>query len=417
MRLNRSPIALILVASLSALSAVLQAPLAAADVRQPASEVRALWVTRTTLTSPAAVAQMVKTAQTGGFNTLLVQVRGRGDAYYQSTLEPRPSELVSRPDFNPLAEVLALSRTAGLKVHAWINVNLVSSATELPGARQHIIYRQPEWLMVPRELAPESMHVDSRSPEYVGRLARWTRAHGAEVEGLYTSAIQPAAAAHIAAVASEIVTNYDVDGVHIDYARFPNEDFDYSRPSLQQFKAWLRPKLTDAERRRAETQETIDPLAYTNLFPEHWTSFRQSRLTTLVMRIRTAVKAVRPTLPISAAVVARISPPPWGHECRIGARGWISRWSTCCARWPTRKTPKPSSAKSAPPRTTPESARSGPGSAPIVSARPPRSNTSAPRVDRKRRVSSCFVRGTRHRSASAASLAELGRAAFGAGSR
>jgi len=303
MRLNRSPIALILAASLSALSAVLQAPLAAADVRQPASEVRALWVTRTTLTSPAAVAQMVKTAQIGGFNTLLVQVRGRGDAYYQSTLEPRPSELVSRPDFDPLAEVLALSRTAGLKVHAWINVNLVSSATELPGARQHVIYRQPEWLMVPRELAPELMHVDSRSPEYVGRLARWTRAHAAEVEGLYTSAIQPAAAAHIAAVASEIVTNYDVDGVHIDYARFPNEDFDYSRPSLQQFKAWLRPKLTDAERRRAETQETIDPLAYTNLFPERWTSFRQSRLTTLVMRIRTAVKAVRPTLPVSAAVV------------------------------------------------------------------------------------------------------------------
>jgi uncharacterized lipoprotein YddW (UPF0748 family) len=246
---------------------------------------------------------MVKAAQSSGFNTLIVQVRGRGDAYYRSSREPRPSELGVRPDFDPLAEILALAHPAGLEVHAWINVNLVSSAVELPSSRQHVIYRHPEWLMVPRELAAEMSSVDSRSPEYVGRLARWSRAHATEVEGLYTSAIHPAAAAHIAGVASDIVTNYAVDGVHIDYARYPNEAFDFSRASLQQFKTTLRPRLTVAERRRADSQEALDPLAYTNLFPERWTSFRQSRLTTMVMQIRTAVKAVRPTLTISAAVV------------------------------------------------------------------------------------------------------------------
>ena len=34
------------------------------------------------------IEQMVRAAQTGGFNTLIVQVRGRGDAYYDSALEP-----------------------------------------------------------------------------------------------------------------------------------------------------------------------------------------------------------------------------------------------------------------------------------------------------------------------------------------
>ena len=163
-------------------------------------------------------------------------MRGRGDAYYDSALEPRPTELLARPGFDPLAELLARAKPAGLSVHAWIAVNLVSSAAELPASRQHLIYRHPEWLMVPRELAAEMTAIDPRSPEYLGRLARWTRARLTEVEGLYTSPLHPAAAAHVASVAAEIVSNYAVDGVHLDYARFPNEDFDYSRSALQQFK-------------------------------------------------------------------------------------------------------------------------------------------------------------------------------------
>ncbi|MBA3271266.1 MAG: family 10 glycosylhydrolase, partial [Acidobacteria bacterium] len=96
---------------------------------------------------------------------------------------------------------------------------------------------------------------------------------------------------------------YGVAGVHLDYVRFPNEAFDFSRASLQQFKANVRPQLTETERRRVDGQETSNPLAYTMLFPDRWNSFRQSRLTTLVMRVRTAVKAVRPDLTVSVAVV------------------------------------------------------------------------------------------------------------------
>jgi uncharacterized lipoprotein YddW (UPF0748 family) len=51
-------------------------------------EVRALWVVRTSLTSPAAVATMVDTARASGFNTLLIQIRGRADAYDADALEP-----------------------------------------------------------------------------------------------------------------------------------------------------------------------------------------------------------------------------------------------------------------------------------------------------------------------------------------
>ena len=286
-------------------------------------QTRALWVTRTTLTSPEAIREMVSAAQAGGFNTLLVQVRGRGDAYYSGGIEPRAPELAGKPAFDPLATVLEHGHAAGLTVHAWVAVNLVSSSVTLPASRDHVIYRAPEWLMVPRELAAEMKKINLRSPAYVGRLARWTRAHSSIVEGLYTSPLHPAAQDHTAAVIGEIAANYAVDGVHLDYVRFPNDDFDYSPAAMDQFKAAILPVLTDREKREAAARAALDPAAYPNLFPDRWSDFRRSRLTSLVIKIRTAVKRVRPNAVFSAAVVPDAQ---LAFDSRLQDwRGWIDQ--------------------------------------------------------------------------------------------
>jgi uncharacterized lipoprotein YddW (UPF0748 family) len=291
---------------------------------QPAGEqTRALWVTRTTLASPSAIAQMVTAAEAGGFNTLMVQVRGRGDAYYAGSIEPRASELASKPAFDPLATVIEQARAKGLEVHAWVAVNLVSSSVSLPASREHVVYRAPEWLMVPRELAAEMKKIDLRSPAYLGRLARWTRAHSTSVEGLYTSPLHPAAQDHTAAVVGEIASKYAVDGIHLDYIRFPNDDFDYSPAAMEQFKMAVLPSLTESERREAAAREPLDPAAYPNLFPDRWDDFRRSRLTALVVKIRTAVKAARPNAVFSAAVLPDAQE---AHDHRLQDwRGWIDR--------------------------------------------------------------------------------------------
>ena len=286
-------------------------------------QTRALWVTRTTLTSPESIKQMVAAAEAGGFNTLLVQVRGRGDAYYAGTIEPRASELAARPAFDPLATVLDEAHAAGLQVHAWVAVNLVSSSVTLPASRDHVVYRAPEWLMVPRELAAEMKKIDLRSPAYVGRLARWTRANAAQVEGLYTSPLHPAAQDHTAAVIGEIAAKYAIDGVHLDYVRFPNDDFDYSAAAIEQFKSSVLPDLNADQRRDLAAREMLDPAAYPNLFPERWSDFRRSRLTSLVLKIRTAVKTVRPNIIFSAAVVPDAQQ---AFDARLQDwRGWIDQ--------------------------------------------------------------------------------------------
>src|SRR5688572_572331 len=64
---------------------------------QVAEETRALWVLRTSLTSQQSIDALIKRARDNGFNTLLIQVRGRGDAYYRNALEPVPADLLRQP--------------------------------------------------------------------------------------------------------------------------------------------------------------------------------------------------------------------------------------------------------------------------------------------------------------------------------
>jgi len=267
------------------------------------AEIRALWVTRASLTSPASVASLVTTAHTEGFNALLVQVRGRADAYYTSDLEPRAADLARQPaSFDPLAAVLAAAHASGIRVHAWISLNLVSSAAELPASPDHLVYRHPDWIMVPRPIAQELARLDPANPGYVGKIARWSRGEDDRIEGLYASPVVPDAAAYTERVVADLARRYDLDGIHLDYARYPNQQFDYSRFAIAEFRAAMQPRLALEVRRALDEAEQADLFAYPDRFPSDWREFRRARLTALVARIRLAVRAARPEALVTSAV-------------------------------------------------------------------------------------------------------------------
>ena len=290
MRLRRAAIALAVSGLVWALGAA--QPVA---TRVLPDEVRALWVLRTSLTSAASIDALVHTAHERGFNALLVQVRGRGDAYYASDIEPRAADLVRQPAaFDPLATVIRAAHAANIRVHAWVNLNLVSSAADLPAAREHLVYRHPEWLMVPRDIAQDVARIDPTSPGYIGKLARWTRAQSETVEGLYASPLHPDAAAYAQRVVGDLAARYAVDGIHLDYARYPNDRFDYSRYAIAAFRQEMRPRLTAAERASLDAAHDVDLFAYPDRFPGEWKTFRRTRLSALMTRLRGAVKRARP---------------------------------------------------------------------------------------------------------------------------
>ena len=269
----------------------------------PEGEMRSLWVLRTSLASPDRITALVRSASLNRFNTLFVQVRGRGDAYYAGGGEPRASELARQPGFDPLADVLTKARARGLRVHIWINLNLISSAVDLPRDRTHLVHRHPEWLMVPRALAPELARLDARSPAYLQALARWTRRQ-ASVEGLYASPIPQGAVDHLAGIVGDLVRRYAVDGVHFDYARYPTDDFDYSRTALREFRAWVDPQLPSGTRRQLAARAAADALAYPEALPDEWRRFRLARMTALLTRLSATARAERPGAAVSVAAAA-----------------------------------------------------------------------------------------------------------------
>jgi uncharacterized lipoprotein YddW (UPF0748 family) len=269
-------------------------------------EVRALWVVRTTLVDPDSVRAMVRRADEAGFNTLIVQVRGRGNAFYTSAWEPRADALATHrdPGFDPLALTIQEAHRRGLAVHAWVNTHLVANMDKLPEAADHLVYTRPEWLAVPRPLAAELYQMAPHDPRYLAALVDYARANRDRVEGLYTRQSLPEVKEHLYSVWLDILQRYDVDGIHFDYVRYAAPDYDYSRSALERFQRWLEPLLDETMRPHFAALAAADPLVYADSFPVQWDRFRREQVTDLVERIYHGVKKRNPDVLVSAAVFA-----------------------------------------------------------------------------------------------------------------
>jgi len=278
-------------------------PRASSARRRAQAEVRGVWVTRSWMTTPAQVAQVVADAQRHGFTAVFVQVRGRGDAFYQGGPDPRATLLARQaPAFDPLADLVGRARNAGLQVHAWLNVNLVAGATALPSARQHVALQHPEWLMLPRALAPSLLRLSPRDPRYLATLAAWSHRNNATIEGVFTSPIPEGAHDRLDATIAHLTSRYALDGLHLDYIRYPSPDFDVSRAALDTFRASLVPELTPSELATLDARASTSPLAFVDLYPARWSAFRRERLTRLVTRLGATARAHRPDLQVTTAV-------------------------------------------------------------------------------------------------------------------
>jgi len=250
----------------------------------PSAELRGLWVVRTALVSPQEVDRVVDEAASAGFNALFVQVRGRGDAFYRSTLVPRSTLLERQPAaFDPFARLVARARWRKLQVHAWVNVLLTAHFGQ-PLPRGHVLEKHPEWVMVPKSVATAALVASG--PRRLRLVMEAGRSEG-DVEGYYISPSAPGVGEHLEAVVREIVRSYPVDGVHLDFIRYPGPAFDWSRASLEGF-------------RRAGGGG--DLLAGPARDPAAWDDYRREVLTALAARLADASRAERPGVVVSAAV-------------------------------------------------------------------------------------------------------------------
>jgi uncharacterized lipoprotein YddW (UPF0748 family) len=269
------------------------------------TEIRALWVVRTTLTSPEKIKTLVASAADNGFNTLIVQIRGRGDAYYNSRVEPRAVELKDQPaGFDPLAFTIQEAHKRGLKVHAWLNTSLLANLDALPTDPRHVYNKHPEWLAVPKPVAAELYDVSPSDPQFRKKIVEWSSANRGELEGVYTGPANPKVKEHIYKIWMDVLSHYPVDGMHFDYVRYASPDFDYSRTSLKYFYDWLKPQLSSDQQDQLKHALKTNPLAATDLHVAKFADFQRAQVTSLVERLYRAVKKRKPEVIVSASVFA-----------------------------------------------------------------------------------------------------------------
>jgi len=106
---------------------------------------KSLWVVRDRITTKQAIDDLLADSVGWNIRDLVVQVRGRGDAYYTSALEPR-AETIDDPGFDPLAHLVRGGAAVGVRIHAWANGTFVWSSPTgaLPRSAEHIVRAHPD---------------------------------------------------------------------------------------------------------------------------------------------------------------------------------------------------------------------------------------------------------------------------------
>ncbi|MEN3002688.1 MAG: family 10 glycosylhydrolase [Armatimonadota bacterium] len=253
-------------------------------------EVRALWVVRTSMVSPQAIDRVVELACAYGFNTLFAQVRGRGDAYYRSSYEPRAEALANQPaDFDPLGYLLRQAQPAGLMVHAWLNVYYVWSQPQPPRSRLHVVSRGGNWIARDRR-------------------NRYQMTTAGRVEGVYLCPGNPEVRAHLLKVFSEVARRYPtLDGIHLDYVRYPYDGYCYCAGCRARFRALMGARVSENRCRELDRKALRNPLAWIQAFPAEWSDWRREQVSLFVAAFARRCRQINPNLILSAAVYPDLS--------------------------------------------------------------------------------------------------------------
>lgn len=242
---------------------------------EPATEQwRSLWVDafNAGIYSPAEVTRLVAEAREMNVNALVVQVARRYDCFCNRALYPRTDAAVAPAPYDPLDEVIAQAHAAGIEVHAWVTVNTMWNVPDGPPSAPDHIY-------------------NTHGPDATGR-DRWISrmADGEEIVNnrVYLDPGHPDAVDYVDAAISSIATEYDIDGVNLDYIRYPDLS------STSEYSEWGYNDVAVARFQEA-TGRTDVPA------PDdaEWSDWRRDQVTNLVRRVYLSLWEIDPSLRLS----------------------------------------------------------------------------------------------------------------------
>ena len=154
------------------------------------------WMNKTTDQQKKYITDQLDLLQNAGCNAVIFQVRPTADALYISELEPWSSWLTGKrgkapsPLWDPMEFTIEESHKRGMEFHAWLNPYRVTSNARETLPQNHLLNKEPH---------------------------RFIKFNGQT----FFDPAYPENRDHICEVVKDIVTRYDIDGIHIDDYFYP----------------------------------------------------------------------------------------------------------------------------------------------------------------------------------------------------
>jgi uncharacterized lipoprotein YddW (UPF0748 family) len=236
--------------------------------RAAATEIRAAWLTTNwnldwprAGSSPdeqkAQMREILDSLKRANFNTVLFQARVRGDVFYQSNIEPWSpyfyrSDIIGDQNapYDPLLFVINECHRRGMECHAWLVTFPVGSQKLVKNRKNNsIAFRRPDIC----KLHLRDWFLDPGNPE---------------------------ARAYFVSLVNELVSKYDIDGIHLDYIRYPEASTKFPDK--------------DTYRKYGNGKSLAD--------------WRRDNITALVGDVYRKVKSIKPWVQVSCSPVGRYRP-------------------------------------------------------------------------------------------------------------
>ncbi len=247
--------------------------------RSPKRELRGVWLTTlngldwpTTKANSAEgverqkkeLCNILDKLKAANFNTVVMQMRTRAAVIYPSAIEPWDACLTGKygvgPGYDPLAFAIEECHKRGLQLHAWL--------VAIPGNK------------LAQAKAMGRMSLDKRKPNLCLKTS----------DGYMLDPGLAETADYLASLCEEITRNYDIDGISLDYIRYPEKELKFS------------------------DQQTYRRFANKGQSLADW---RRNNISRCVKVIHDRVKAIKPWVALSCSPVGKFS-----DTHRYSSGGW-----------------------------------------------------------------------------------------------
>lgn len=250
---------------------------------------KCIWVSRWEFKTQADIDAVMEKCAWAGFDTVFLQVRGNGTVHYSSREEVWAEAYDHKsPGFDPLSYSVVAAHANGLRLHAWLNIVPGWSGDDPPAVARQLYRSRPEWFL--RKAG--------------GDLTK---------EGSYSwlNPCLPEVRSYLVGICEEVASGYGVDGIHLDYIRFPAGPDSKASPR-------------DARSMSLFTRQTGRPVGDADAF-RRW---KTGCITEIVSGVRRRLRRLPRRVLLTAAVTANMDVcreetmqdwPDWGRKGLVDA--------------------------------------------------------------------------------------------------